>query len=583
MRLQLSARRCAALLGVVASLLASVAAAQAPTRVALLPIVRGAEVPVDDARQLHGWLTTLLALRDDIEFVGAAELDRGAASSRVRAVGEAVAVDAAEPASVALLGALVRGGTLGRLLVARVDQDGGRRVLRLLVSTGGPLRLVRALRWEGDAEAVRPKLRDAVGRWIHDAGQAAPAMPVGVLVDAPRDPRPAAAAQQVAPTAGTAAASGAAPAAVTDQGGGRASGARGAAAPADAPLVVDAAPAPATPLGVSGDARTNVYADNDGNRIVTPSVSAEAELGESVRIAAHGALDIMTCASVDVRTAATPHGYFQETRREAGGGVTVAHGLSKTSLSVTGSRENDYGSVSVALGWSDEFAQRNTTLTLGYSFTDSDVGRAHDPAFDRDLDSHTLSGTVTQVLSRTWIAQASLWLGVLDGFQSSVYRYVRFSNGSAGPERMPSLRVREAGAVQVRGALAQDLFVGASYRLYGDSWGLLAHSGEAQLSYLPVPSVVLRLRDRLHIQRGSPYYQSRFERPTTFMSIDRELGSFWGNLVGAKVSWQPGQAFATRQLGLDLKVDAMWQHFDDFPWLPERSWIVAELGLTATF
>ncbi|MEY3014815.1 MAG: hypothetical protein RIT45_3550, partial [Pseudomonadota bacterium] len=51
----------------------------------------------------------------------------------------------------------------------------------------------------------------------------------------------------------------------------------------------------------------------------------------------------------------------------------------------------------------------------------------------------------------------------------------------------------------------------------------------------------------------------------------------------AKASWQPGSAFGTQRIEVDLKLDAMWQHFDDFPWLPERSWVVAEVGLTASF
>ena len=553
--------------------------AQAPTHVALLPMQRDAAAPEDDARRLHGWLRALVAIRDDAALVPLTRLDRGATRSRVAAVSEALAVDAKDAAAVALLDALRRGADLGRVLIARLDgTPEGDRTLWLLYGDGGAPRKAERLRFRGPVDAVRPKLHDAVGRWLHATGAPAADLGVALVVDPPADPAPA-------PAAAPAVADAPAPdaAATTDQGGSRAAGARGAAAPADAPLVVQARPAASAPLGVNSDARTNVYADNDGNRIVTPSLSADAEVGESWSINAHGALDIMTCASVDVRTAATPKGYFQETRREAGGGVTYAHGLSKTSLSVVGSRENDYGSVSVALGWSDEFAQRNTTVAVGYSFTDSDVGRAHDPAFDRDLDSHTLSTTVTQVLSKTWIAQASAWVGVLDGFQSSVYRYVRFANGTAGPERMPNLRVREAGALQLRGALSNDLFLGASYRLYGDSWGLLAHTGEVQASWLPVRSVVLRLRDRLHVQRGSPYYQSRFDRPMTYMSIDRELGAFWGNLVGAKASWQPGSAFGTQRIEVDLKLDAMWQHFDDFPWLPERSWVVAEVGLTASF
>jgi hypothetical protein len=359
-------------------------------------------------------------------------------------------------------------------------------------------------------------------------------------------------------------------------------------APPNRPMAAAQAPraprTPPPPRGVTAEARTNVYLDNDGNRVVTPTVVVAAEVNERVSLTAHAALDIMTCASVDVITAATPRGAFEEGRREAGGAIALRDGLARWSLSGQGSLEHDYGSATVAVGWSDEFAQRNTTVALGYSFTDSDVRRAHDVGFERDLDSHTFSATLTQVLSPRWIAQLTAWTGVFSGFQSSVYRYVRFRNGAAGPEVMPALRLRQAGVVQLRGALSPALFLGADYRLYGDSWGIAAHSGEATVSWLPRPSLTLRLRDRLHQQTASPYYRSRFEGPMRYMSADRELGAMWSNLAGAKASWRlPSGGGRLQQLSLDAKVDLVWQQFEDFPWLPQRRWTAFEVGVQAGF
>ncbi len=338
-----------------------------------------------------------------------------------------------------------------------------------------------------------------------------------------------------------------------------------------------------TPVGVKARARTNYYVDNDGNQIVTPLVAAEAVVNETTAVQAHAVLDVMTCASVDVVTAATPLGYFQETRKEAGGGVSVRRDLTTIAVSGIGSLENDYSAATGAISISQELAKRNTTLALAYSFTDSDVGRAYDPNYNRDLDSHAVTLSMTQVLSRQWIAQASGFAGFLNGMQSSVYRMVRFTNGTFGAEVVPDERMRFAGAVQVRGALARKLFVGGSYRLYSDDWGMLAHTGELTAFYTVNSSFTVRLRDRLHVQRGVPFYQSRFGRPFRYMTADRELGDFYGNLVGIKLSANFAEPSRGTELSIDAKVDGMWQVFDDFPWLPERRMLMAEVGVALAF
>lgn len=340
---------------------------------------------------------------------------------------------------------------------------------------------------------------------------------------------------------------------------------------------------PGGAVGIGTQARTNFYFDNDGNRIVTPLVAVDAEVKPWLAVSAHAVVDVMTCASVDVISAATPKGYFQETRTEAGGSATLSHDLLKLTLAGSGSQENDYSSTTASVAISDEVARRNATLSLAYSFTGSDVGRAHDPTFVRDLASHTLTAGWLQVVNRNWIAQMSLFVGVLDGFQSSVYRYVHFDNGSSGPEAVPSLRSREAAALELRGTLAPTWFLAGSYRYYTDSWGVMAHTGEIAISHTPMRRLTLRLRDRGYQQTGARFYQSSYVRPQQYMTIDRELGSMVGNLLGFKASLDLGSHTSTTGLELDVKVDGMWQHFPEFPWMTDRLIGIIEAGMNLTF
>ena len=292
---------------------------------------------------------------------------------------------------------------------------------------------------------------------------------------------------------------------------------------------------------------------------------------------------MMTCASVDVVSAATPKGYFQEDRKEYGGAVTWQHEQRGVTLGATHSLENDFSSTTGSIALSSELAKRNATVSLSYGFTGSDVGRAHDPTFSRRLDSHAVTAAWTQVLGRQWIGQVSGFFGYLSGFQSSVYRFVHFTDGTSGPEVAPDERFRRAVVAELRGSLSPSWFTGASYRLYTDSWGVLSHTGEVTLAYAPTDWLTLRLRDRAYQQRGASFYSSHYDQPMRYMSIDRELGAMYGNLAGAKLAIDLGSPARTSHWQMDLKYDWMWQHFEDFPWLTDRVMAMVEAGLQFDF
>ena len=351
-------------------------------------------------------------------------------------------------------------------------------------------------------------------------------------------------------------------------------------APASRPSQTGSA---AEPLGVTARARTNYYVDNDGNTVVTPLVTLEGALSERLSVAAHALVDVMTCASVDVVSSATPKGYFEETRQEAGATVTFVRHLLQLSAGAVASSENDYGSLTASFGAAHEFAARNFTAALGYAFTDSTVGRADDWRFAADLDSHAVTLTLTQVLSPRWIAQLALFGGALSGFLSSPYRMVRLADGAHSEESTPSLRLRSAVVLQVRGALSNRSFVAGSYRYYHDNWGIDGHTAEVSWTFVPRSWVELRLRNRFYIQDGAGFYRQVYHRPLRYMTADRELSAFHGDLIGAKLAFPMGRLGPIAELELDIKSDVMWQWFADFDALPMRRFLVTEVGFRVGF
>lgn len=341
------------------------------------------------------------------------------------------------------------------------------------------------------------------------------------------------------------------------------------------------APAPEKPAGVTASTRVNHYSDNDGNAIVTPVTEVRAQVTPAVEVSAHAAFDVMTCASVDVISAASPDGYFQETRQEYGASTTVALGTLTLALGGLLSLENDFSSFTTSLGVSSELARRNTTLSAGYAFTDSNVGRAGDARFERDIDSHVVTLGVTQVLSPHLVAQLNYFFGALDGFQSSPYRTVQIADGTRTEERAPSERMRHAAVARLKAAIGARSYVAGDYRLYLDTWGIASHTFEAAIEHEVTPWLALRLRDRVYLQSAADFYRGTYDQRRAFMTADRELGALWSNLVGLK-------ATITRALGrtttliVDAKVDFMLQRFDDFEPLPERRMWIIELGIRLT-
>jgi hypothetical protein len=328
--------------------------------------------------------------------------------------------------------------------------------------------------------------------------------------------------------------------------------------------------------------KTNIFVDNDGNRIVTTMTAVSAEVHENVTLGVSAGFDVMTCASVDVVSAATPKGYFEEVRQEYDGNAAFQFGLWNLSVAGIFSSENDYSSLSGSIGLTGELAKRNTTLALGYSFTESDVGRAGDPLFNRDLDGHTATTTLTQMFHPRLVGQASYFLSVLDGYQSSPYRLVRVGQFVSAPERVPELRVRQSATLRLKWAISPRVFLSGDYRFYLDSWSVSSHTVEISLAHQPTPWFMWRIRNRAYWQEGASFYASAYDEPMLYMTADRELGALVGDLVGLKFMFTPA---LSRPYGLsfDVKADVTYSRFRDFPLLPERLMAVVEVGLRLTF
>jgi len=114
------------------------------------------------------------------------------------------------------------------------------------------------------------------------------------------------------------------------------------------------------------------------------------------------------------------------------GQFTVNHYFDRARLSMSGgfSTENDYGSGNFGFSGERNYNDKNTVLGLGVSFswdtitpTDAALHR-QDPNFEADKKTITLSGFVTQLLSRSSVLQFGITYKNNQGFLSDPYKDV---------------------------------------------------------------------------------------------------------------------------------------------------------------
>jgi len=306
-------------------------------------------------------------------------------------------------------------------------------------------------------------------------------------------------------------------------------------------LVLLAEPASGEPGRVETSASLYVRADTDHTTVVSPRARVRTRVGdERSHLDVVYAVDAWTSASIDVRTAASPT--VREQRDELGFGLDRAWSWGRVALGYRLSHEVDYLSNSTAVSVEADALQRTITLSAS-AFAGGDVvGRAGDESFHRTLGYGGLHLGYAHVLTRTTILQAGLELRGQHGYLASPYRWVSLGGGGTCahavglciPEQHPDRRVRMAGVARIRQALARRWSLGAGYRLYGDSWGVLGHTGLFDVRMMPAPALTLGLEGRGYTQGAAEFYRVAYpEAPAQgWVTRDRELSSMWNVRAG---------------------------------------------------
>lgn len=296
------------------------------------------------------------------------------------------------------------------------------------------------------------------------------------------------------------------------------------------PILLLALVAEAALAGVLPDDRADLlYHRYEGGGVLIdgPSLLVRKKVGKSVSLVSNYYVDMVSSASIDVVTTASP---YDEERKQWSLGMDYLRGNTTISTNYTSSVESDFDAETYSFSVSQDMFGDLTTLSLSYAYGDDVVGMSTDPTFRRENKRQQYGVGLTQIFTRNLITSLNFETITDEGFLNNPYRSVRYLDPSEGRgyayerELYPRTRTSNAIGLRARYHLPYRAAVQAEYRYFIDTWDIESHTGS--LSYIhPWEDWTFEGKLRLHTQTGAHFFQDIFSRPeaTNFRGRDKEL------------------------------------------------------------
>jgi len=324
-----------------------------------------------------------------------------------------------------------------------------------------------------------------------------------------------------------------------------------------------------------------LYFRYDGGGVVIngPSVLLRKSIGEHVSVSANHYVDMVSSASIDVETSASP---YEDERTQSSLSVDFLNGKSMYTLGYVNSDESDYQAKTMFAAISHDMFGDLTTVAFGYKKGENEVFKnlkdasgviANDPNFAETMDSQSFNVSVSQIITKNLILAGQYEVITDEGFLRSPYRSIRYFtdplNQALAPEQYPNTRSSNAVSVRAKYFLPYRAAIDTMYRFYTDTWGVLGHT--AELGYVhPTNNEkwIFEARVRYYTQEAADFYQDIFPRAdyANFMARDKELATYNAITAGLGATYEfKIQRFPWLTKGqLNLRYDFMTVEYDDF-------------------
>jgi len=310
--------------------------------------------------------------------------------------------------------------------------------------------------------------------------------------------------------------------------------------------------------------------EGGGVEIDGPSLLVRKKVGNSVSFVGNYYVDMVSSASIDVVTTASP---YTEERTQWSLGMDYLRGNTTISTNYTSSNESDFDATTYSISISQDMFGDLTTLSLSYALGDDVVGRSDDPTFVRDNTRQHYGIGLTQIFTRNLITSIKVETITDEGYLNNPYRSVRYLDSvsaigySYEPELYPSTRTTTAVGLRARYYLPYRAAVQGEYRFFTDTWGVDANT--AAISYIhPWRDWTFEVKYRWHNQDGADFYRDIFARSeaTNFRGRDKELSALTSNSLRLKVSYsflKDGWNFVDKGT-VNFSIDMLSVDYDEF-------------------
>jgi hypothetical protein len=315
--------------------------------------------------------------------------------------------------------------------------------------------------------------------------------------------------------------------------------------------------------------------EGGGLTVQGPSVLVRKKFGDSFSMSYQYYEDLISSASIDVVSQASA---YKEKRTQNNLGFDYLHGNTLYSVGFINSNEPDYKSNTAFFSISQSMFGDLTTVSMGFTRGWDRVGEVDHGivvrSFSKDADHRNWSVGLSQVLTRNLLLGLNFEADESDGYLQNPYRGVRFIDPEVargytfGPAVSPNTRTGDAGSAQLKYYLPWHAAVDGNYRLYSDTWGILANTVKIGYTQALFTDWTFEANARYYWQSHANFYSDLFpyQNSQNFMSRDRELAQFHSLTLGMGASWEfhPPWPHWVDKGTLNLNLDHMRIDYQDF-------------------
>ena len=330
---------------------------------------------------------------------------------------------------------------------------------------------------------------------------------------------------------------------------------------------------PATGAVLPDDRADVMYHRYDGGGVTIdgPSLLVRKKFAEKYSVAANYYVDMVSSASIDVVTTASP---YKEERRQGSLGFDMLNGKTQYSVSYTNSDENDYTANSASFDLSQDMFGDLTTVSFGFSQGWDEVRKRGDSAFSESIDRRNYRLGFSQIVTPQLMMGLNYEIVTDEGFLNNPYRSVRYLDASSAqgysyqPEVYPGTRTSNAVSLNARYFLKYRAAVHGEYRYYTDTWGIDANTVQVGYTQPWRKQWIFEFGYRWYDQAAADFYSDLFPRADAqnFLARDKELSSFTSNMfsVGATYELPPLRWKFLERSTLNLFYDRIHYDYADF-------------------